>query len=137
MVTVGKGKENEPAVLEPEAAAIVPREPNGRWLPGKPPGPGRPAVPQELKDALPDLIRLQIRAALDGFMPTRLAHEDGEGYEEGIVPVAPKVRAAIADRLTDRVLGKAVPIAQADDPRDLVADLIVRLASARGPNEDR
>lgn len=102
---------------EPKAPGAVGRDEAGRFLPGQSPhSGGRPALPPELKSRWPELIALQLRAALEGRMPVSQPgagevdadtgkEADGTAVRSQVVPA--KVRAELAERLIDRVLGRA------------------------------
>lgn len=80
------------------------RDARGRLLPGHhSPGPGRIPLPDWLRGKGEDLVRLQLRAALEGVMPRG---KDKEGNEI-LEPVETKDRLVALEKLVDRIYGKA------------------------------
>jgi hypothetical protein len=113
-------------------ASTTGRHPDGRWVKGFRGGPGRPPVPPALYSRLPELLEVQIRAALVGRMP------DGDWRPEDHEPGAarPEVKVSPRDRMTaladllDRGYGKPRSTDEGDVDGDEVAALTAALVTA-------
>lgn len=72
----------------------------GKFAPGNPGG-GRTPLPEWLKGKGEELLRVQLRAALEGVVPRK------NGDKEHDEPVEAKDQLAAAEKLIDRIYGKA------------------------------
>lgn len=112
----------------PELRVI--RNAKGLYQRGSAGGPGRRALPEWLHSYEEDLLHLQVKAALDGFMPSR-DPRDEEGRTEWI-PVSEKTRAMVLDSLLDRCLGKPVSIEQTpDDTKTAIQAVLAALTGGK------
>ena len=124
----------------------VQRDERGLFLPGSSANPGgRRALPEWLKGATDDLLRVQMVAALEGRLPLPVMTEAEQAEMEEMSHaqrmavwasrlsssiVSGKERLAAAERLLDRVLGRA---AQSVEVGTNAGELLLRLLQQPPP----
>jgi len=99
----------------------------GRFMPGNNAG-GRKALPAWLRDAGDELLRVALKAAVEGRMTAKATVETDDGAVEQDVeqPVPVKTRAAICRDLLDRIYGRPANLEHGlsdDDVQGILARL--------------